>query len=70
MSLVSRFYTSAVGFIPVFPIGTIYPQASMSMGAYIDIFFLVLLLLSVTRSKDYVYTRIQTGSVLCCTPFF
>ena len=52
MSLVCRFYTGAVGFIPVFPIGTIYSEASMSVGAFIDIFFFVLLLLSVTRSND------------------
>ena len=53
MPLVYRFCTSVVGFIPVFPIGTIYSEASISMGAYVDIFFL-LLLLSVTRSKGYV----------------
>ena len=55
MSSVCRFYTSAVGFIPVFPIGTIYSEASMSVGAFIDIFFL-LLLLSVTRPVDYVHS--------------
>ena len=55
MSPVCRFYTSAVGFIPVFPIGTIYSEASMSVGAFIDIFFL-LLLLSVTRPVDYVHS--------------
>ena len=57
MSLVCRFYAIAVGFIPVFQTGTIYSEASMSVGAYIDIsFFFLLLLLSVTRSKDYVHS--------------
>ena len=55
MSPVCGCYTSAVGFIPVFPIGTIYSEASMSVGAFIDIFFL-LLLLSVTRPMDYVHS--------------